>query len=216
MKPHSTTAKHNNSLDRSGGGVFRIERGAAEVEWNAPPGQLRRWVSFLMFRTLAKLAILLGAVALALPQDANDGALVKSNGWNTGALRLLKTKSQSEMLVGAANVNVSVLVMPEEGILFEDTAYYLNINGNRTLHPSPMNAYSASKFDVNGNVFAYTVRGPGVAIARISKTQKRVAALACESFFAFYDRDGDGKFETLVHLGDNGPLNLNVPSWARR
>ena len=35
---HGTT--HNNSLDRSGGSVFRVKRGAAKVAEFAPPGQL--------------------------------------------------------------------------------------------------------------------------------------------------------------------------------
>jgi hypothetical protein len=53
-------------------------------------------------------------------------------------------------------------------------------------------------------------------LVRISKTEKHVAALGCESFFAFYDNDGDGKFETLVPLDNDGSLNLNVPSWTQR
>lgn len=96
------------------------------------------------------------------------------------------------MRVGAANVNVSILLVADEGILFEDTAYYLDVNGQRALHPSPMNAYYASRLDLNGHVFCYTVRGPGVAIEQISKTEKRIGALGCESFLAFYDNDGDG------------------------
>lgn len=79
-----------------------------------------------------------------------------------------------------------------------------------------MNASYASRFDVNGHIFCYTVRGPGVAITQISPTEKRVGALGCESFFAFYDNDGDGKFETLVPLATVGALDLHVPSWALR
>jgi hypothetical protein len=181
----------------------------------APPRQLRRWVSFLMLRPLTIFVVSIVGVAIALSQTANDRAFVKPGGWDIDALRSLKTKSQSETRLATANVNVSNLLVPEEGILFEDTAYYLDANGSRTLHASPMNAYSASRFDVNGNVFAYTIRGPGVAITQISKTEKRVGALGCESFFAFYDANGDGKFETLVPLASDGPLNLNVPSWTQ-
>ena len=167
-----------------------------------------------MLRPLVIFVVSIVGVAIALSQTANDRAFVKPGGWNIDALRPLKTKSQSETRLGSANVSISDLLVPEEGILFEDTAYYLDANGSPTLHASPMNAYSASRFDVNGHVFAYTIRGPGVAIAQISKTEKRVGALGCESFFAFYDTDGDGKFETLVPLETDGPLNLNVPFWV--
>jgi len=143
-----------------------------------------------MLRPLAVIVILLVAVGGDLSQTVNDQALVNASGWGIDALLVLKMKSQSEMRFGTAKVCAAALLVPEEGILFEDTAYYLEVNGRRTLHASPMNAYFASRFDVNGHVFAYTVRGPGVAIAQVSKTETRVGALGCESFFAFYDNVG--------------------------
>ena len=79
-----------------------------------------------------------------------------------------------------------------------------------------MNAYGADRFDVNGRVFCYTIFGPGAAIEQISKTEKRVAALGCESHFSFDDEDGDGKFETLVPLPDRTPFEPHVPLWAQR
>ncbi len=160
--------------------------------------------------------LLLNAGAVRSQNDRYDQAFINPDGWNIGSLQHLKTKAQSQISVGGINVNIAPLLMPEEGILFENTAYYLNANGTRTLHPSPMNAYKASKFDVNGHVFCYTVFGPGVAIAQISQTERRVAALGCESFFAFYDQDGDGKFETLVALDERAPFTPHVPSWARK
>jgi len=165
--------------------------------------------------TLIPILLLTTAVA-ASRTGVDDQTFVKPGGWNLSSLQHLKTKSQSQERVSGMNVNIAALLVPEEGILFEDTAYYLNVNGNRTLNPSPMNAYYASRLDVNGHVFCYTIRGPGVAITQISKTEKRVGALGCESFFAFYDADGDGKFETLVPLDSDEPLNLNVPSWTQR
>jgi hypothetical protein len=171
----------------------------------------------MVTKSFTLISILLLTTAVAASRTAvDDQTFVKPGGWNLSSLQHLKTKSQSQERVGGMNVNIAALLVPEEGILFEDTAYYLNVNGNRTLNPGPMNAYYASRFDVNGHVFCYTVRGPGVAIQQISKTEKEVAALGCESFFAFYDEDGDGKFETLVPLPDRGPIDLHVPSWAQR
>jgi hypothetical protein len=150
------------------------------------------------------------------PQSAsNDQSFVKPHGWNIAPLEQLKTKSHSQLRVASGNVNVTALLVPEEGILFDDTAYYLNVNGNRTLHPLPMNAYGAARFDVNGRVFCYTIFGSGVAIEQISKSARRVAALGCEFHFAFYDEDGDGKFETLVPLPDRTAFEPHVPLWAR-
>ena len=162
------------------------------------------------------LILLLTTTVAESQSGVDDQTFVKPGGWNLRPLQHLKTGSQSRELISGMDVNISVLLVPEEGILFEDTAYYLNINGNRTLHPSPMNARYASELDVNGHIFCYTVRGPGVAIQQISKTKKLVGALGCESFFAFYDEDGDGKFETLVPLPDRGPIDLHVPAWAQR
>ena len=171
----------------------------------------------MVTKSFTLILILLLTTAVAASQTGvDDQTVVKPGGWNLSSLRHLKTKSQSHERASGMDVNIAVLLVPEEGILFEDTTYYLNVNGNRTLHPSPMNAHYASKLDVNGHVFCYTVRGPGVAIQQISKTERRVGALGCESFFAFYDEDGDGKFETLVPLPDRGPIDLHVPSWAQR
>ena len=162
------------------------------------------------------LALLLTTAVASSQTDVDDQTFVKQGGWSLSSLQHLKIESQSREIVSAMDVNIAVLLVPKEGILLEDTAYYLNVNGNRTLHPSPMNARYASKLDVNGHVFCYTVRGPGVSIQQISKTKRLVGALGCESFFAFYDEDGDGKFETLVPLPDRGPIDLHVPSWAQR
>lgn len=71
------------------------------------------------FRSPAIFAILLVALVGAHSQALNDEAFVKPSGWDIGTLRLLKTKSQWQRRVGATNVNVSVLLVPEEGILFE-------------------------------------------------------------------------------------------------
>jgi hypothetical protein len=164
---------------------------------------------------LSCMSAVLFLTVVGRSQD-NPEALVKRNGWDVVALRRLKLKTQSQVAVDGAAVNVAALLVPQEGILFEDTAYYLNVNGNRTLHASPMNAYGAARYDVNGRVFCYTIFGPGVAITQMSKTEKQVAALGCESHLAFYDQDGDGKFETLVPLADRGPFSPQIPSWVRR
>ena len=89
----------------------------------------------MVTKSFTLISILLLSTAVATSQaGVDDQTFVKPGGWNLSSLQHLKTKSQSHERVSGMNVNVVVLLVPEEGILFEDTAYYLNVNGNRTLH----------------------------------------------------------------------------------
>ena len=216
LKDGCRFAASNKRLERT-----RHERASLLSNLGEP---LKRNVGFLLMTSKSIHLLLSGVSAFLLLNAANaypqnehdDGRFVKPEGWNIASLQRLKTKSQSQLRVASSNVNVKALLVPDDGILFEDTAYCLDIHGSRTLHPSPMNARGAARYDVNGRVFCYTVFGPGVAIAQISKTERRVGALGCESRFAFYDQDGDGKFETLVPLPYETPFEPKVPLWVQR
>ena len=172
--------------------------------------------------TMGRIALIL---ALASCLASNVGGqqqnepqredLTKSSGWNVGSLSKLKSKSRSPIDDGITRgISVSILVVPEEGILLEDTAY-LEVEGQkRSVRPSPMNVRTAVKYDVQGRVFGYVVSGPGVSILPISKDEMRVAALGCLSGFAYYDDDGDGRFETLSSVDMMKTFKLHVPSWV--
>ena len=138
-------------------------------------------------------------------------ALTKSSGWNVGLLSKLKSKSHSPIDDGTSRgIRASILLVPEEGILLEDTAYMEVEGQKRSVRPSPMNVRTAVKYDVQGLVFAYLVSGPGVSILQISNDEMWVGALGCFSQFAYYDEDGDGRFETLYSVVME-PFKLHVP-----
>src|SRR5436190_9073674 len=148
--------------------------------------------------TMERIALIL-ALAFCLASNAGAQqqnepqreALTKSSGWNVGSLSKLQSKSRSSIDDAKfRRISVSILVVPEEGILLEDTAY-LEVEGQkRSVRPSPMNVRTAVKYEVQGRVFGYVVTGPGVSILHISKNEMRVGALGCLSEFAYYDEDG--------------------------
>ncbi|HEV8368374.1 MAG TPA: hypothetical protein VGQ39_10530 [Pyrinomonadaceae bacterium] len=147
-------------------------------------------------------------------------ALTKRSGWNVRLLSNLKAKSRAPIATddeSLQGIYATILIVPEEGILLEETAYPVEIDSQKQrVHLSPMSAHSAVKYDVDGRIFCYVVSGPGVGISRISKSEKRVGALGCLSAFAYYDEDGDGRFETLLSLDSQASFTLHVPSWVNK
>ena len=173
-------------------------------------------VTFLLLVFAANLPFVsMDSMASGYQFAAPARTLVRNSGWNVRPLRRLKMKSQSLLNLSDGRlkkVNQTVLAVPKEGILIEDTASCAR--DSEVAHSSPMNAYTVVKYDVGGRVFCYTVFGPGVSILKISKTEKRVGALGCLSAFAYYDKDGDGRFETLVALATDAPFSPLVPGWV--
>ena len=221
----AATGQPNNSLDASGTTSTLIDN--LTVAWLTPAASTPTLDFFLMRKiafnrtSIPLVACFVALVFLPLVRGQQsvapeDQAAVRNRGWNIQSFRFLKVKTQAPIEGQERAVNCAVLLVPEGGILLEDTAYYVVVDGKRTLHPSPMNAYTVSRFDVDGRVFGYTASVPGVSVERISKTQKSVAALGCESFFAFYDEDGDGRFETMVSIAYGVPFKVHVPTWVLR
>ena len=171
-------------------------------------------VTLLLLPFAANLAFLsqVAGYQLAVP---GSRALVRHSGWNVRSLRRLRTKSRSLLNFSDGRlkeVNQTVLAVPKEGILIEDTASYAG--DSEVARSSPMNAYTVVKYDVGGRVFCYTVFGPGVSIVKKSKTEKRVGVLGCLSAFAYYDEDGDGRFEKLVPIDTEARFSPQVPGWV--
>jgi hypothetical protein len=110
--------------------------------------------------------------------------------------------------------------MPEGGgILLWDAAYYRVENGKRSLHGSPISANPVTRLDVDGRVFAYLAYGMGVAISEFNRRRPAESTfnfLGCFMGYAYYDLDGDGRFELLATSEKLRGANIFIPSWVLR
>ena len=167
---------------------------------------------------LIALAFIIGCARVPGRQASESKALIKRSGWDVSLLVALKQKRNLRLKSEASPaINITELLVPAEGVLLEDTISRIEGDAQQNgIRNSPMRVDHAVKYEVNGRVFCYFVSGPGVAIARISREETRVGTLGCISAFAFYDEDGDGKFESLLSWNIQVSFEPHIPDWASK
>jgi hypothetical protein len=178
---------------------------------------------FIMKIKASYLLLLALAATFLVPVSAQHitkseiKGIIKSEGWNISRLNELKADARIPWLkFGEGNSHtlyMTALIPPERGVLLEDTAYYITVERNQIIHDSPMNARTIRRWDVDGKVFCYTVFGPGVGIQEEPNGDKFIATLGCITGFAYYDEDGDGKFEKLAHAPSHS-YSPQIPAWV--
>jgi hypothetical protein len=144
--------------------------------------------------------------------------IVKLEGWDISRLDEWKADARIPWFNvgegGAHTLYMMAIIPPEKGVLLVDTAYYItDEQGKRIIHDSPMKARTIRRWDVDGKVFCYTAFGPGVSIQQETNGDILIATLGCVTGFAYYDKDGDGRFETMAHAPSES-YNPQIPSWV--
>jgi hypothetical protein len=144
--------------------------------------------------------------------------IVKSEGWDISRLDEWKADARIPWFNigegGTHTLYMMAIIPPEKGVLLVDTAYYMtDEQGKRIIHDSPMKARTIRRWDVDGKVFCYTVFGPGVGIQQEPNGDILIATLGCVTGFAYYDEDGDGRFEKMVHAPSES-YSPQIPAWV--
>jgi hypothetical protein len=103
-----------------------------------------------------------------------------------------------------------------EGIvaLYDTKSYRTDTKGRKKIYPDPMRASTVGVYDVDGKVFCYTFYGVRIRIFKTEDGGSAAVAVCCYTGFAFYDDDGDGKFERMIHAPDPASFKLYVPAWV--
>ena len=180
---------------------------------------------------LLRIALPLAVITLtSLPAvgqrlvDVRPDGVLKLRGWVIPNLRNFRDGERVPVMAvgpgGKHTLYATEINLPEGGgILLWDAAYYKVENGRRMLHESPISANPITKLDVDGRVFAYLAYGTGVAITEFNRrrpSESTFIFLSCFMGYAYYDLDGDGKFELLAASERLRGANLFIPSWVLR
>lgn len=106
----------------------------------------------------------------------------------------------------------------DEEVLLDVTEYYAKSIGARKNHRDLMRIHTAEQYDVNGKVFCYSFIGYHVVMDKTKQGWVRATLGTGLHGIAFYDEDGDGKFEKLAGFNVN-PLpsrkfKIHAPAWV--
>jgi hypothetical protein len=149
--------------------------------------------------------------------------VAKARGWVMPDLYNFRDRERVPVMPvsaeGKRTLYATEIDLPEDGrILLEDAAYYRAENGRRDLIESPIAARSITRLDVDGKVFAYIAYGAGVAITKSRRrpTVSTIITLGCLMGYAYYDLDGDGKFELLARSDRLPGAKIFIPAWVLR
>lgn len=155
--------------------------------------------------------------------DVQPEGVVKLRGWVIPHLRHLRDRERvAVMPVGAEGKHTlyaTEIGIPEDrAIVLADAAYYRVEDGRRDLIGSPIDARSLTRLDVDGRVFAYIAYGTGVALtaSRRRSGESVYIYLGCVMGYAYYDLDGDGKFELLARSERLAGAKVFIPAWVMR
>jgi hypothetical protein len=170
--------------------------------------------------TLAALALLCACAFGQKRADAPPLGVVKRRGWAIPNLRNFTDGPRRPLtsipLEGGHTLYATEVDLRGGGILLRDTAYYRDEGGKRKLIDSPLDATSVFRLDVDGNVFGYIAYGGGAIITKSTPggSAPPFISAGCYMGYAYYDMDGDGRFEILARSNQLGGASIYIPSWV--
>jgi hypothetical protein len=175
----------------------------------------------------SNLSLVVVALALLCPcafaqklADVEPLGVQKKRGWVIPNLRNFRDGVRSPLMVvgpeGKHTLYATEIDLHGGGILLWDAAYYREEHGKRDLIGSPLDARSIYRLDVDGNVFGYIAYGSGAEITKSmpNRSASEFISLGCVMGYAYYDLDGDGRFELLARSNQLGGASIYVPSWV--
>jgi hypothetical protein len=177
-------------------------------------------------RTALLLVILLLTCGPVLGQrviDVQPDGVAKPSGWVIPNLHKLRRRGRVPVMPvgpeGKHTLYASEIEPPKNrAILLEDAAYYRVENGRRDLIESPIEAESLARLDVDGKVFAYIAFGAGIGLTESQRRPGELVyiSMGCVMGYAYYDLDGDGKFELLTRSDRWPGTKVFIPAWVLR
>ncbi len=173
------------------------------------------------------LSLVVVALALLCPcafaqklADAPPPGVTKKHGWVIPNLRNFRDGARSPLMAvgpeGKHTLYATEVDLHGGGILLWDAAYYRDEGGKRSLIDSPLDATSIYRLDVNGKVFGYIAYGSGAIITKLrpNRSASVFVSAGCYMGYAYYDLDGDGRFEFLARSNQIGGASVYIPSWV--
>jgi hypothetical protein len=174
-----------------------------------------------------RITLLLAVALITCPSvlgqrltDVKPDGVVKPRGWVIPNLRYFRDRERVPLMAvgveGEHTLYATEIDLQGGGVLLWDAAYYQDEGGRRSLHESPISARSITRLDVDGKVFAYVTYGTGVAIQkwRRPRSESTFIFLGCDMGYAYYDLNGDGRFEMLARAERLRGANIFIPSWV--
>jgi hypothetical protein len=145
--------------------------------------------------------------------------LINPDGWQLIGLRGSRVEVRkalpSNEALSKSTIFHSVLRPKERTILLDQRAhYYPKKDGSLLVQRVAIQTNLIQRYDVEGRPFCYVYLGPGVRIM-VRENERLLIPVGCSGGVAFYDENGDGKFERQDVLGGTAGFQPRIPQWVK-
>jgi hypothetical protein len=135
--------------------------------------------------------------------------LIKMDGWPLPSLSSFAQTSKGTLVLKGANVEVSEYTPNGNVIQIADGNTFNDVDRIADADDKSWQIRSLKVFSVKDRPFCYLMRGNLVTLDQEARIKDR---LAMSIVLVYYDRDGDGIFESFKYSPAESPP---IPTWAR-